>query len=119
VTKKLPPNFEISAVIFCRRRFIKIARTAIDDYIDKGYLRKVPPHEKLPPEVWYLLPIIRMDKSTTKVRMVFDCSAKYEGISLNDVIYAGPKLQKNLFDVLFCFRRNPIALACDIKEMFL
>ena len=40
-------------------------------------------------------------------------------ISLNDVIYAGPKLQKNLFDVLIRFRRNPVALVCDIKEMFL
>ena len=60
-----------------------------------------------------------MDKSTSKVRIVFDCSAKCEGISLNDVIHPGPKLQKNLFNVLVRFRRNPIALACDIKEMFL
>ena len=93
----------------------------IEQYIQKGYLRRVPPDEKPPPEVWYLphFPVIRMDKSTSKVRIVFDCSAKCEGISLNDVIHPGPKLQKNLFDVLVRFRRNPIALACDIKEMFL
>ena len=60
-----------------------------------------------------------MDKSTSKVRLVFDCSAKCEGISLKDVIHPGPKLQKNLFDVLVRFRRSPIALACDIKKMFL
>ena len=29
MTKKLPPKFEISAAIFYRRRFIKIARTEI------------------------------------------------------------------------------------------
>ena len=60
-----------------------------------------------------------MDKTTTKVRIVFDCSAKTDGVSLNDVICAGPKLQKDLFDMHIRFRRNPVALACDIKEMYL
>ena len=50
---------------------------------------------------------------------MFDCSAKTDGVSLKDVICAGPKLQKDLFDVLIRFRRNPVALACDIKEMCL
>ena len=59
-----------------------------------------------------------MDKTSTKVRIVFDCSAKMDGVSLNGVIYAGPKLQQELFDVLIRFRRNPIALACDVKEMY-
>ena len=53
------------------------------------------------------------------MRIVFDCSAKYEGVSLKNAIYAGPKLQTELFDVLVRFRRNPIGIACDIKEMYL
>ena len=52
-----------------------------------------------------------------KVHIVFDRSAKTDGASLNDVIHAGPKLQRDLFDVLIQFRRNPIALACDVKEI--
>ena len=60
-----------------------------------------------------------MDKISTKVRIVFGRSAETDGVSLNDVIHAGPKLQQELFDVLIKFRRNPIALACDIKEMYL
>lgn len=44
---------------------------------------------------------------------------KCNGISLNDVIHAGPKLQRELFDVLIRFRRNPVALVCDIQEMYL
>lgn len=93
----------------------------IHSYVEKGYLRRVEPEESSPPEVWYLphFPVIRMDKTTTKVRIVFDCSAKTDGVSLNDAICAGPKLQKDLFDVLIRFRRNPVALACDIKEMYL
>ena len=45
--------------------------------------------------------------------------AKYEGVSLNDVVHQGPKLQRDLFDVLMRFRRFPIALVCDIAEMYL
>ena len=51
--------------------------------------------------------------------MVFDASAKYKGVSLNDMIHHGPKLQNELFDVLLRFRRYPIAVVCDIAEMYL
>jgi len=54
-----------------------------------------------------------------KPRVVFDASAKYNGVSLNDLIYRGPKLQQELFDVLLHFCRYPIALVCDIAEMYL
>ena len=70
---------------------------------------------------WYLphFSVVILDKSTTKVRIVFDCSAKCDGVSLNDEIHAGPKLQQDLFDVLLRFRRDPEAVACDIKEMYM
>ena len=35
------------------------------------------------------------------------------------MIYQGPKLQRQLFDVLLRFRRYPVAIACDISEMYL
>ena len=54
-------------------------------------------------------------QTITKVGIVFDCSAKTDGVSLNDVICAGPKLQKDLFDMLIRFRMNPVALACTYK----
>ena len=49
----------------------------------------------------------------------FDASAKYEGVSLNDKIHQGPKLQRDLFDVMLRFRRFPVAIVCDIAEMYL
>ena len=49
----------------------------------------------------------------TKTRIVFDASAKYDGVSLNDAIYQGPKLQRNLFDVLLRFRRQQVAIVCE------
>ena len=79
------------------------------------------PTEKSPLKKWYLphFPVVRPDRTTTKTRIVFDASAKFEGVSLNDAIYQGPKLQRELTDVLLRFRRNPVALMCDIAEMYL
>ena len=64
-------------------------------------------------------PILRPDKSTTNVRVVFDASAKCEEVSLNDFLLQGSKLQNDLFTVLLRFRRDPVALMCDVREMYL
>ena len=77
--------------------------------------------EKQPDSKWYLphFPNLKPNKATTKLRIVFDASAKYEGRSLNDMICSGPKLQRELFDVLLHFRCHPIAVVRDIAEMHL
>lgn len=53
-----------------------------------------------------------------KLRVVFDCSAKFQGKSLNDHLLAGPDLTNNLVGVLCRFRQHPIAIMCDIEKMF-
>lgn len=70
---------------------------------------------------WYLphFPVVRNDKETTKVRIVMDAAAKLNDRSLNDCKDSGPKLQKDLFEVLLRIRRHPIAMCADISEMFL
>lgn len=90
----------------------------IQQYEEKEYISKVTESHD---EAWYIphFPVLRPEKSTTKVRIVFDASAKYQGISLNDAIHQGPSLQTDLFDVLVRFRRHSIAVACDIQEMYL
>ena len=90
----------------------------INQYIKKRYTRKVGDHEKNALK-WYLphFPVIIPDKETTKTRIVFDASGKCNGVSLNDVIHQGPKLQQDLFDVLLRFRRYKVAVVCDIAEM--
>ena len=93
----------------------------IRQYLQKGYIRKIRPSEENTKSKWYLphFAVVRPDKATTKTRIVFDASAKYQGVSLNDVIHQGPKLQRELFDVLLRFRKNPVALVSDISEMYL
>lgn len=53
-----------------------------------------------------------------KIRVVFDGSAKYEGVSLNDNLLSGPELTNNLIGVLCRFRKGPVAVMCDIERMF-
>ena len=81
-------------------KYIKI----IEDYINKGYVEYVGTKEGRD-SGWFLphFPIIRPDKSATKIRTVYYGSTKCEGKSLNDVIYPGPKLQQNLINVLLRF----------------
>ena len=92
----------------------------IEQYVQKGYVTKVKEPEGSTSR-WFLphFPVLRPDKDTTKVRIVFDASARYEGQSLNDRIHQGSKLQRELFDVLLRFRRQPVAVVCDIAEMYL
>ena len=56
--------------------------------------------------------------TASKFRVVFDCSAKFCGISLNDRLLIGPDLTCNLLAVLLRFRESPIAVVADIKAMF-
>jgi hypothetical protein len=89
------------------------------DYEKKGYIQKVPKSEV--EQQWFLphFPVIKPSKDTTKVRVVFDAAMKHDGKSLNDSIRPGPKLQREIVDVLTRFRRAPVALSADISEMFL
>ncbi|XP_044182031.1 uncharacterized protein LOC122962848 [Acropora millepora] len=65
----------------------------INQYLEKGYIHKIDPTEEKPARRWYLphFPVVRLDRVTTKTRIVFDASAK----------------------------RHPVALICDIAEMYL
>ena len=91
-----------------------------EKYVEKQYISKVSKHENHQTK-WFLphFPIIRFDKETTKIRAVFDGSARYNGVSLNDFALKGPKLQKDVFTILCRLRRKPVAVVCDISEMYL
>ncbi|XP_045035869.1 uncharacterized protein LOC123476924 [Daphnia magna] len=65
-------------------------------------------------------PVIRQDKKSTKIRLVFDGAAKSKyGPSLNDVLETGPNLNPDLLAVLMRFRLNKIAWIADIEKAFL
>lgn len=64
-------------------------------------------------------PVIKESSTTTKLRVVFDASCKTStGISLNDLMHAGPRLQQELTDILLRWRKHRIALTADIEKMY-
>ena len=67
------------------------------------------------------LAVVRKEASTTKVRVVYDASAKLGkgGTSLNDCLHVGPSLNPLLFDILVRFREKRVALVGDIEKAFL
>lgn len=70
-------------------------------------------------ECWFL-PIFAVyhPKKRDSVRCVFDSSAKYGGVSLNDVLLTGPDLINSLLGILLRFRQHPVAATADIEQMF-
>ena len=73
-------------------------------------------------EVHYLAhyPVVRQNKKTTKVRVVYDASArKNEGPSLNDCLYSGPPLSETIAYVLVRFRCHKTALVGDLGKAFM
>ncbi len=63
--------------------------------------------------------VIRRDKSTTKLRVVYDASTKTSGPSLNECLHPGPKFDQKILDVLSRFRVHRIAITADIEKVFL
>ncbi|XP_063955602.1 uncharacterized protein LOC135154201 [Lytechinus pictus] len=53
-----------------------------------------------------------------KMRIVFDCSAKYGGTCLNDHLLKGPDMINSLVGVLCRFRKHNVAVLCDVEKMF-
>lgn len=93
----------------------------IEDYLAKGFCRVLSKEEaeKQTPRTWYLpiFPVWNPNKPG-KMRLVFDSSAKVNGVSLNSVLLVGPDLLVPLVKVLFNWRIGKIAWSGDIREMF-
>lgn len=63
--------------------------------------------------------MVKKDSITTKTRVVFDGSAKTStGVSLNDTLMVGPKLQDDLFCILLRFRSQIYVLTADAEKMY-
>ena len=53
-----------------------------------------------------------------KIRMLFDSSARYHDVSLNDELLKGPDRCNSLLGILLMFRRQAVAVTMDVEEMF-
>ncbi len=62
--------------------------------------------------------VLKPDSCTTKLRVVFNASNPTStGLSLNDALLPGPKLQKDIATILLSFRIHNYVFMADIKQM--
>ena len=107
----LPDNYDLS-----RKRLYGLLRilkqnpdilreydTIIHDQLERGIVEVVEDPDNTPKMIHYLPhhAVIRRDKKTTKVRVVYDASARLSGPSLNDCLHTGPKFNQ---EILLRFR---------------
>ena len=70
-------------------------------------------------QVWYLRHFgVYHPKKPGQIRVVFDSSAEYEGVTLNRELLSGPDSMNSLLGVLIRFRRETTEVMCDIEQMF-
>ena len=91
------------------------------DLISKDYAEKVPECDRVDDgRIWYLPHHgVYHPRKPGKVRIVFDCAARYQDTSLNDELLQGPDMTNSLVDVLFRFREERVAIMGDIESMFM
>ncbi|XP_052751852.1 uncharacterized protein LOC113522552 [Galleria mellonella] len=88
---------------------------------ENRHMEKIPETEKSNQLSFYLPhhAVVNNNKDTTKVRVVFDASAKNKnGVSLNDILMIGPRLQPELRHLIMRWRKPKIVLAADINKMY-
>ncbi|XP_068234194.1 uncharacterized protein [Palaemon carinicauda] len=83
----------------------------MDKLFEKGYAYKIPDDEVNKIPVWYLPHHAVFHPKKGKIRIVFDCSAKFEGV-------LSPNLTNSLTGVLIRFRQEVYAFIGDIEGMF-
>ncbi|XP_011405534.1 PREDICTED: uncharacterized protein LOC105313644 [Amphimedon queenslandica] len=93
------------------------------EHLELGHAEPVPISDvdKHVSEVFYLPMhiVYKSSSTTTKVRAVFDASAKSStGIFLNDTSLVGSTVHSQLLDVLVTFRFFRIPLVTDVSKMY-
>ncbi|XP_073667523.1 uncharacterized protein [Paramisgurnus dabryanus] len=110
----------------CLEKRLKRNEKYYRDYVDfmnetiaRGDAEKVPAEEADMNPAWYIPHHgVYHPQKPEKIRVVFDCSAKFQGTSLNDHLLVGPELTNTLVGVLCRFRKGPVAIMCDVERMF-
>lgn len=90
----------------------------LEEYLKLGHMTQVKPDHA----PGFYLPhhaVVKPSSSTTKIRVVFDGSAKTStNISLNETLRIGPTLQDDLLSLLLRFRMHAYVITGDIEKMY-
>ena len=95
----------------------------IDDMVARKAARKLTPEEiqQWQGPSFYIshLAVASPKSKSTPVRIVFNSSQTYKGISLNSCLAKGPdSYRNNSLGILLRWREEPVAIVGDIRKMF-
>jgi len=94
----------------------------LDEYLQLGHMTPVDEVEGKKEVAKFYMPhhgIVKETSSTTKLRVVINGSEKNSnGVSLNDIMMAGPNVQDDLFDIVQRFWLHKVVMTADIAKMY-
>lgn len=126
------PELLGNSLDMARKRFLSVERRLdrdlslknmyvqfMDEYLSLGHMS---PYKQPLVGSHFVIPhhcVLRPQSTSTKLRVVFDGSARSSSNkSLNDILMVGPTIQQDLITTLFSFRLNKFALTADISKMY-
>ena len=103
--------------------FLRRYNEVIQDQLNKGVIEKVDAHSDEGRRIHYIPhhAVITPHKTTTKIRVVYDGSAKAKRTdkSLHECLHRGLVMLEDMIKLLLLFRTNKVALLADIEKAFL
>ena len=126
----IPDNYEL-----CSKRLHALLRRlrqdprlfeqydkVIREQVEGTIVETVEDPKRIQGEQLHYLPhhaVIKHEKESTKLRVVYNASARSTGSSLNECLHIGPKFNQKIFDILLRFRLHKTAVVADIEKAFL
>ncbi|XP_049300301.1 uncharacterized protein LOC125773310 [Anopheles funestus] len=133
--REFPPQLKVNREL-ALRRFLSLERRMkkdsslkqqyakfIDDYEALGHCHEIREDLDEPDKACFYMPhhaVLRPSSSSTKLRVVFDGSAKAapSDVALNQALMVGATVQNDIFVILIRFRRHIIVFTADISKMY-
>ncbi|GFT13488.1 integrase catalytic domain-containing protein [Trichonephila clavipes] len=101
------------------KEYLSLYEKFLQEYEDLGHMREIKADGS---GVSFYMPhhgVYRPEKSTTKMRTVFNASSpSTSGKSLNSIQFNGGLVQEDLFSIMVRFRKHKYAFTTDIEKMF-
>ncbi|GFV84541.1 integrase catalytic domain-containing protein [Trichonephila clavipes] len=101
------------------KEYLSLYEKFLQEYEDLGHMREIKAGGS---GVLFYMPhhgVYRPEKSTTKLRTVFNASSpSTSGKSLNSIQFNSGLVQEDLFSIMVLFRKHKYAFTTDIEKMF-
>ena len=93
----------------------------VQNLVEQGFVTEIPSNQvdHTKPECYLPVQAVFTPERSTKIRLVFDASAKGpDGKSLNDYLEKGPNYINNIQNVLMAWRWAQVGYCGDLRKMF-